>query len=236
VSVVWAIGFLLAAALLWLGQRDRASLERHYLWTFGVAGMLTAYVDLLSNPLVTLAIPLLVLHWKGDWPGAQRSRPAWTTVLLIVAAWAAGYFGSWSAKWWLASLAGEQSVAARIVEAIGVRLSGPVGHNADVAVTAWSTIQKNLAYWTTGLIALLLALVAALVRNVRRPDRLAPRALDAARASAFLCIFLLPFGWMALARNHSTTHAWFVAAILYPSFALAMGEAWKIIRKPATAG
>lgn len=227
---MWAIGFLLAASLLRLGDRDPATLERRYLWMFGIAGMLTAYVDLLTNPLVTLTIPLMVLYWRGNWPGAQQLHPAWMTVLMIVAAWAAGYFSCWIAKSGLASLAGEQDVVGRIMEVIGHRLSDPVGRKADFTPTAFFTIQRNLAYWTLGLIALSICLVAALIRNVLRSDRLAPSRFPTGPAITFLLIFLLPFGWLALARNHSTMHAWFVAAILYPSFALAIGEAWKIIR------
>lgn len=233
-SLVWALGFSLAAFLLYSARQVGEIFKRYYLWMFGVVGMLTAYFDLLTNPLVTLTIPLLVLYWKDDWPGKKQSRPAWMTVLMIVTAWSAGYFSCWGAKWILASFVLEQSVVLAIGRKIACRLGSEYCPDEDIPVTALNSILRNLYYWKIGIFAVLSLAAVAALKTVHRAKGLVHGRRQFGNTMTFLSIFLLPFAWLALARNHSTIHAWFVAPILYPSFALLIGELWRTIRSHPT--
>jgi len=225
-SLVWSMAFLLAALVLRLAHDRKEILDRCYLWLFFLAGMLTAYVDLLSNPLVTLTIPLVVMYWSGRRPEAINKYSSLRTLLLISTAWSVGFVSSWGAKWILAAFVIDASVFDAILDQINFRLSGSVEWIEDLSAS--NSIYNNLVASAHGLVLVAIALIVATMRFAYRGCRIGWEMFSYEFSVVFFGIFLMPFAWLAILRNHSLVHDWMVSPILYPSFALLLGGLWRI--------
>ena len=93
--------------------------------TFFTAGAFTSYMDFLTTPLLTYALPalcLIVLWAKSNYKDLSSNTPfasVKSVIVLIVftgLAWVLGYVCLWASKWILASLVLQQNV---IEEAFG---------------------------------------------------------------------------------------------------------------------
>lgn len=202
----WIIGFILAAIIL-------RSKRTNLLW-LTVAGVLLAYFDLLTNPVVVPTAALFALtltRWRDD------AGSNFTEVTLGLAAWFVGYAGFWSMKWLLAAtVVGTASVAENISRVFLFRLSGE-RHGQEM--TPWTSISVNFAELNVNSVAILsLCFVAGLIGLAvarRGHKELIRRATACWRLGMQMALIgLLPLLWIMTIRNHSIIHAWFVAPVL----------------------
>lgn len=207
----------LAGMIALVGTRRAVSAERQSI-AFFVIGSLTCYFDLLTAPMLTLGLMLVLqaaLMPEGTlWQG-------WRCSLGSALLWAAGYVGTWVSKWIIATLFTSENV---IADGIHNTLN-----RSDIGdYSRWDAIMANLDLlpWQFILIAVLLLVVLAVVRF---------NAQGWLRAVQLLPIALLPWVWYFLAANHSYLHCWFtfraqavsIAAIL---LALMQFVDWKNIK------
>jgi hypothetical protein len=215
-AFVWIIAFLAAGLAIAVSFRPRSPSFRAYCLTALLVGMATAFFDFLTNPILTLSLPLVAILWSGRPGDAFAGARTWRFVVLA-GVWAAGYFGCWAAKWVIVSaLTGEDAVG-QVLQTISTRLSGEIQKNGGMQATIVWSIQENLRRVHFAWILLPLLLVVGVWRTVIAASRQAA-SLDSILSAAF--VVMLPFVWLAAARNHSIIHAAFVAPILFPSFAL----------------
>jgi hypothetical protein len=110
-----AIALALMCVILRWNIRDEEKLIRLFL----LAGSSTAFLDLLTAPVVTFMLPLLTLLL----PDLERS-PRWDwrrvkSILLLGIVWSAGYLLTWAAKWVLADIVlGEGTVRDAVNEVL----------------------------------------------------------------------------------------------------------------------
>jgi hypothetical protein len=216
-SGVWIISLAFASFLLFVVREKPRFFETHCLEMFFVVGMGTAYVDMLTDPLVTLTIPLLVLFWRGAWPITLNLRSSAATAFLLSSCWMLGYAGCWSAKWVLAVAVLPSASLAEVAAKVFGRLSGTLSGLAPGQATSLNSIKVNFAQAQIGF-AILSTAAALRLLVMRRYAVPAFRSID--RFATATWIVSLPIVWLALLRNHSIVHAFFVAPILIPSFAL----------------
>jgi len=214
-SGVWIIGLMFASFLLFAIRKKPHFFENYGLEMFFVTGMLTAYVDLFTSPLVTLTIPLMVLFWGNAWPATLNIRSSTATAVVLSVYWATGYASFWGAKWILAVTFLKSASISDALENVVRRLSGNL---PDVGESTWlKSIHDNFIQSRLGFLMVAIALAVRLLCIRRYPLR-AIQSIDT--LATFAWIVLLPVFWLALVRNHSIAHAYFVAPILIPSFAL----------------
>ena len=199
------------------------ALNRKPLICFFVIGSLTCYFDLLTAPMLTLGMMLVVqaaLMPEGKiWEGWRRS-------IISAMLWAAGYVGTWVSKWIIATLLTSENVIADGIKNIGTR-SGIDDFSRWDAVTANIGLLPWQFPWEFIAVAMLLTMVLAAFRFNAGGWR---------RAMQLLPIALLPWMWYFLAANHSFWHNWFtfraqavsIAAIL---LALMQFVDWKKTKK-----
>lgn len=68
---------------------------------FVVVGAMTSYLDLLTFPLISLGIPLVL------WLTLNDSQSIWKNIcriFLLSLSWAIGYVGMWVLKWGIGSI------------------------------------------------------------------------------------------------------------------------------------
>ena len=208
-----ALGGTIAVTLL----APRFEPSTYDLELFAAIGALTAYFDLLTAPLLTLSLPLLVLVLA---PRGDRLRSA----LRATAAWAGAFGAFWAAKWVIGQVLWG-GVFADIVYNVGYR-TGATGSTATDLSGRWWSILVNQFYhvpmwlWpadptprnaTLTLVGLLLVAVAvwvgfALWKGVR------PGAWR--HCAPLFVVALAPYAWLFVLSEHSTTHSYMTFRIL----------------------
>lgn len=168
---------------LWVLSRGEGSLGI----PFFVLGSLTTYFDLLTAPLMTWGIPLLVAIVAGrmsDW----KSR-------LSSATWFVGYGATWVSKWVIATLTTPINVFSDASRQASFR-------SAVEDYTRWDAAERNL-----DLVPWLYVVIAIVVLAV-----LACRHFNGngwRNALFCLAVALAPLAWYMAIANHSYLHFWF---------------------------
>lgn len=163
---------------------------------FFILGSLTAYFDLLTCPLLSWGIPMVVwLMVRREEEYKPLKDYAVSSVL-----WAVGYAATWATKWLLATVTTTANVFADATEQAAERASmGDWGR--------WAALVRNveLVPWLYAAVALVVLVVFA-VRyfNCRRWRQ------------AVLCLVtaLAPMVWYLALAQHSCQHYWFTYRIL----------------------
>lgn len=188
---VYMIVFLGTLALI---RQEKKHKDLYVL--FLVLGSVTTYFDLLTTPILTLGVPLLV------WISMQNSiKDLFQKVKSIFAfstVWVFGFFATWAFKWGLIYAFTDYS----ILEEIRMKVMERAGIEQEFKVSAFTAIQNNLdmlIYAPFLVTALLLILFAGLFF----------KKTGWKKAVLFLIPALLPFVWSFLTKGHIEGHFWF---------------------------
>ncbi len=135
-SWVYYIGILSAIVFLIREKWHPKSI----LLLFLITGMVTSYVDLLTYPLITLGLPMMIflLRW-------QENDSTWRKKLLYFMGnsmfWGIGYAVMWGSKWVLNSIFTNGNIFENVRAEIEIRLSN-IGE-AQETFTAGMVLQRN---------------------------------------------------------------------------------------------
>lgn len=135
-SWVYYVGIL--SAIVFLIKENWRS--ESILLLFLITGMVTSYVDLLTYPLVTLGLPMMVflLRW-------QENDGTWRKKLLYFMGnsmfWGIGYALMWGSKWVLNSIFTNGNIFENVRAEIEIRLSST--GEAQETFTAGMVLQRN---------------------------------------------------------------------------------------------
>jgi hypothetical protein len=242
-SPVFYVMLASVLAVLLLAKGDRFS--RVDLEIFLVTGMLTAFFDLLTAPLLTLGMPLVVVFVVLGRDGRVRNlaRDARLAVRLS-ATWAFGYGAAWIAKWFLASAIVHvdvvHSAATEFLFRVGATqgprpIEGLVTNFVSLvmAVLTQNPTHHDRLFLIAGLVVVVI--VVLLLVRFRQPREIVVGALPV------LLVVPLPYLWFLLANQHSTDNAYFtyriqamaLFAILYVVLAsIDFGAVLAGVRKP----
>ena len=169
---------------------------------FAALGILTAWLDLLTAPTLTLSLPLvftlaMALRERGTSSGILR------LALGCCAGWGLGYAGMWAFKWVLNGLVFGPGYTAGVFSQIALRLSGQSG---GVSFSRLEAFRRNasILFGKPAYLALLAAAVlcsiAFALRGRRRPER---------RALVLLIPGAAALLWMLMTPNHIWDHAYY---------------------------
>ena len=174
------------------------------LWyIFLLTGILTSYFDLLTYPLATLGIPLVLFISLNKCDTLKE----YIKILVIASlGWCIGYLGMWFCKWLLVTVFTETNLIADAINQIFYRMGSTKKGNQNVDVVKMIlfnvfSILKNPAS-ILGILSCVLLLVIK-----RKQIRLA-------EIVPFLLISLLPFIWYLVVKNHSDLHTFMTHKIL----------------------
>lgn len=173
---------------------------------FAVIGCLTSFFDLLTVPLVTLGMPLTILL------ATENCKPAgkWKKLFSCSLSWVAGYAVLWASKWLLAYLI----IGYDIDEALGTIAFRTSTQFAGFDFSLSGLLSYLMSYSKAAFAALMLLIMIFLVFNYVLYRKKKNAFLDNA---CLLGIFLMPFVWCLVLRNHSVIHYWFVWRIFFVS-------------------
>ena len=178
--------------------------------TFYVLGMLTAFLDLLTAPILAFGIPALFICGKDFLQAESANGRNWKNWFRIwcgyPAAWLAGYVMSWGTKILLGiCFAGNaQQVFHQIFLRIGTS-------ERSMAFTRWQAIVKNFQFLfqNSQLILLLTGIILVLLLMVKiyqwRKHKL---VFNSRLFLGYLMLAVMPIAVVFLMANHTYIHGW----------------------------
>ena len=94
-------------------------------------GMTVNYFDLLTAPMITLGIPLIVVIALHLQENTSSFKNQIVTIVTHTASWCAGYFLTWAAKWTIGSLFLGKNVFADAFQTAQFRINGSETYPVD---------------------------------------------------------------------------------------------------------
>jgi hypothetical protein len=200
---------MLIGSLVVLLWADKPSFRALAVEMFFIVGMLTAFFDNATNPLITLGVPLgfaLIVFARED----PRGSP-WRDVGLaakVSVAWAIGYVGSWVSKWLIGTAVLGINVVQAGVSQFIYRTGTSETKSQQLSAIVWNLrnlfplVRTNRI--TAGLLLVLVVVGVILVLLVwfHRPVGQIRRLLPV------LVVAPLPFVYYVVLSNLTLIHNW----------------------------
>jgi len=205
-AVCWAI--TLAALLFMVLKNEWLEKNEYYAEFFLIIGILTAYFDFLTYPIVTVGFPLCAYFLM------KKEGTIKTLLFNLIGfciSWGLGYAGMWSMKWIVSDLTLQTGTIRDAVWAV-------LGRTEAIGSWAYGTfyvIDLNLKEYNLPIYAVmagvLLVVTVVLVvvsswKNGVKP--MLPKLI------VLLLTACIPFAWIAVVQHHSALHARFTFRII----------------------
>lgn len=179
---------------------------------FLVIGSITNYLDLLTLPLITFAMPVCIYFLLKE-KEEITIKESLITYIKFGIAWGMGYGLTWFVKWILVDILCNRNIIEVAIKQILYRTSGSEG---DVMFPYSYVILKNLEFlgnetiYATGFVALAILLIG-MIKNKKYPRR---NKINVVQLIIYLITSVLPFIWYFALKNHSAIHARFTHRLL----------------------
>lgn len=201
----------LIAVLFMLLKADWLREKNYYPEFFLCIGILTAYFDFLTYPVVTLGFPLCVYFLLSD---RERIVSAAKRIVGYSFCWAVGYAGMWASKWVIADVTlGTGTIKDALWNVIGrtEAIGGRPRMNGGFYVISLNFQEYDSVIYAVIAVVLAILVVGALVWALCA--KTSSRAL-LETLIPFLIIGIIPLAWIVVVQHHSALHARFTFRIL----------------------
>lgn len=183
---------------------------RNYL--FLLAGILTSYFDLLTFPLITLAIPLIAYLGLDCARLAETKDRGLKNTFFYTASWCIGYVGMWASKWIIASVLTDENAIEDAIERIIYRS----GYSQRYKYL--DTLKLNLSMYNAKVqtkvllitaICLAVYIISRIIKNYTNNKRITFDIKLLPCMGVILLVTAYPFIWYFFTTNHSSNHNYF---------------------------
>lgn len=190
-----AVYYVTLFSCLFILKKDKETMNKGWrilLWT----GIATSFFDLLTYPLVSLGIPLILLLICNKESIVKRIK----MMIAGSAAWGIGYFGMWILKWVYAYLLTGYNTIQNAMENLEVRTG------SDLVYSRTEIIQINFDQLNIQPFQFMLLIFALFIAfrmwKYRKKFKLNISSLS------ILLIGIYPIVWYIVLANHSMIHYW----------------------------
>lgn len=209
--VCWFI--VMVSFLVLLLFYEKIQLKNLQWEVFLLIGIVTAYMDFLTYPIVTLGLPLCFYLVQDVGKHAVWWKRIKQTIGLCVC-WAIGYIGMWGMKWVVAEATCQTGSLRSAVWSVIYR-TGPLDGYGSFFTGVSRTIRAVLEQYDSIFYTLIFVVIAAsaLVSVLL----CLIKAADTDWGITIICltvIALFPFVWMVLVQNHTAIHCHFTFRIM----------------------
>ena len=176
--------------------------ERYYPYLFFIVGGFTTFFDLLTVPLLTLGIPLIVVVLLIN-KKKKNIKKSLITIIKLSLLWCISYATIFFAKWVIASIVLHRDVITVAIKNIIFRANG----NEEYPVTRLGAIKENLKFIYNSVLAVICfitCIICAIKLIIYRK-----RIKEFKYLIPVLFISLYPYIWYFVFAGHSTIHAFF---------------------------
>ena len=178
--------------------------QRKILVLFSLLGIAAAYFDFLDNPILTLAMPLVLLMLR-DWHEGLSAKTAVRHAAIACGCWAISYGLFWASKRLLSSIVLGADVIADAASQASLRMSS--GETASYPLKA---IHANMqaAKFNVRIMQMLVGVnLVVTIYCIKHHNATVRRTL--AFSAIIAAISVLPYFWYLILANHSVLHYWF---------------------------
>ena len=191
-SSCFIIANLSVIVITWAHKRW---IEKYSVLLFFIIGILTAFFDFLTSPLVTLCLPLIIY-------GGLKGNLSFKDLVILSVAWGIGYALFWSSKWLVAVSFCDFNFMDDVAGSISQRTTGEL---PQLMSSYFGSSQKFLilaSIVSIGVISACILLSTILIRKYGK--------FDFINSKMYLALIALyPWVWFLLLINHSIVHLWF---------------------------
>ena len=176
-------------------------------YLFFIIGGITTFLDLLTAPLLTLGVPLVVEILLKNKEEKLTLKEAFVEIIKLSLLWAIAYGTVFFAKWVIASIVMQKDLITVAIKQIIFRTNG----NEEYPATKLGAIMENIKYlynnaflgfWIFIFIMWIIALIKKKNKNI-----------DWKEVLILAAILLYPYVWYMVFAGHSTIHAFFTYRI-----------------------
>lgn len=175
---------------------------------FFIIGMLTNFFDFLTVPVLTYAIPMIILFTIKYTKENFEIKLILKKILVLGIAWSVGYGLTWTSKWLLTDLIFGRKMFFTALKQVFYRSAG------TEKINIFNVINQNINYmYVSFFISIFFTVLTILIKIWIENKKIKFKEQNTKDTYDIIFIYLLigiiPFAWYALLRNHSYYHAFF---------------------------
>ncbi len=176
-------------------------------YLFFIIGGLTTFFDLLTAPLLTLGIPLIIEVLLRSREESLSIKKAFLEIIKLSILWAIAYGTIFFAKWVIASLIMQKDLITVAINQILFRTNG----SEEYPATKIGAIVENFTYLYNNVllacgIVTIIGWIIALIKTRKNK-------INWEKILILLIISIYPYVWYMVFAGHSTIHAFFTYRI-----------------------
>lgn len=194
------------AIMIELLSYEKIKQSNNYVFVFLIIGMMTCYFDLLTYPVVTLGIPLLIWLMLCS---KKESRTIVENIKQLIfgsIAWCLGYFGIWVGKWALGSIITGKNLFDAAIKAAETRASSATEIEDISRTAAIEEAFKNVftgPFWFIVMFLIIMIVAFLLMKKIKINRK---KVVD---NLWILLVSLISVIWYLVIANHSYWHMFF---------------------------
>ena len=174
-----------------------------YPYMFFIIGGLTTFYDLLTVPLITLGIPLIIVLLLESKDNDLSFKHLFIYMFKFSIAWGMAYATIFISKWIIATIIVDKNAFITAVNQLVFRIGG----SEEIPVTPAEALRNNLMYLFNNsylAIAFILIIVYLIGLILFRKSK-----INFPIITILLIISLFPYVWYIVFSGHSSMHCWF---------------------------
>lgn len=177
--------------------------EKLYPYLFFIIGGCATFFDLLTAPLITLGIPLIMVILLRNKKEEINLKKAIVEIIKLSILWCIAYAGIFFAKWVIASIILQRDAITVAINNILFRVNG----NEEYPITRFGAIKENIRYlYNTVLVSIIaiitISWIVIFIKNKKKVK-------DLKVIIPLILVVLYPYIWYFVFAGHSTIHAYF---------------------------
>lgn len=186
---------------------------------FFVVGSISSFIDLLTAPVVTLGLCMIVYFLLLQKDKDINLKQSVLKILEIGISWAMGYALTWGTKWVIIQLFFEnRSIITEVINQVIFRSKLP-SRQGVITISRFDVVNRNFKFLSQFVTKCILAFSIGLVLGIYIKNRKSKidYVQNIKECLPFIVTLFLPIVWMMCITQHSYTHAFFVYRILIVS-------------------
>ena len=188
---------------------------------FLITGCIISYFDFLTYPIATLGFCMVTYLILTMHSSCAQTAMRIRDVVLYSITWAIGYFGMWIGKWMIGSLILGKQVLTEALAQLTLRTSSTASLSkleTEHMITFFDTLKINLdPFKTRGFLAVGLIVFLYLLIKIIKAQKYIYIKKNPLSLIPFVLVFLMPFAWAFVFKNHLYLHYNFTSNIFVVS-------------------
>lgn len=180
--------------------------QKHIGITFFIIGACATFFDLLTYPLITFGLPLVLTIILENREKTKLSKQIIMVIKLGII-WSLGYAGVFFAKWVIASIILNKNAISLAINQLLFRVNG----NEIYPTSRIDTLKINFDYFFTQTARYILIAIFVIWLIIFIPFR--KKIKDCKNEIILILIAVIPYIWYIAFSGHSGIHTWFTHRI-----------------------